>query len=940
MNPRILTEIILFLYEGIVHAQVHGTVSDRSTKEKLVGASIIIKGKNLGTISDTEGRFEVLAVSGDLLELSYIGYKNKTIAISPEGSELQVYLESDPQQLEEVIITGVFDPRKRIESSVAITTITTKQLQYIVPNSSSELLRMVPGVFVQSARGELRNQIYSRGMVFDGSVYYISMQEDGLPMVSGQSGNPGGYLRSDIGLQKIEAVRGGSASILGVNAPGGIFNYISKTGGDQFEGMISSRVGLEGNGRNPYLRMEGSMGGPLSNDKSWTYHIGGHYRRADGAKYPGYPLSHGGQIKWNIVKTYSSGSLKFYAKWLDDHTKDFEFTPTRDFDKPRPAGQFKNYSSVLIDAVQLTIPSSGDGVRTIDYDSRDLNHLKDNSLSLHWEQRLGSSWKTSHALKYAQKRSTDVGTFIVYPSDVSSFLFNIVFDIFGNQGKYKFSNAATKQVYGTLTHDFTSSAAFTFDGNLPGADIISNGVFFTPLYYVDSKLNDFFYQGTVSKTWNTMKVTGGLYSNKSRTRYYNASASSGTGLSTIEDKPQLIAIEYAPADGGPVQHYTDPLGVSGYNYGPIYAQYNDVKTWDNALFIGHQWDINSRLNLDWGARYEWFRFSNSYRVPTANQKSTSGGFDKNPLTIYDNYSGALTAPVFYKKRSDAYSHSGGLNYKHNKNLAFYVRYSNGSKVADISTYTASQDAGSSANVLPQETIQLEGGVKYQSKTIGITVTPFLSILADVPYATFASNSVGSNATFYNLPVLYNKAHATGIELEASIQINPQWNIRSNAVIQQFYTDKYQTWNTNDLGPQDDIIIDQSGKKISYYAAPYIINITPSYQHKKIYAGLNWYSLARRTANINEAFYLPAFSQFDLNLSYALNKRINLKCSINNLFDHFGVMDWTAPILNGVFFGTFDTGSVTKETIKQNPNANYYTMAIQPRAFFLDCTIKL
>ncbi len=45
MNPRILTVIILFLYEGIVHAQVHGTVSDQSTKEKLVGASIIIKGK-------------------------------------------------------------------------------------------------------------------------------------------------------------------------------------------------------------------------------------------------------------------------------------------------------------------------------------------------------------------------------------------------------------------------------------------------------------------------------------------------------------------------------------------------------------------------------------------------------------------------------------------------------------------------------------------------------------------------------------------------------------------------------------------------------------------------------------------------------------------------------------------------------------------------------
>jgi iron complex outermembrane recepter protein len=930
---------ILALIPVIGYSQITGTIIDQFTNEKLQGASISILGKNHGTISDLHGQFKIAALPGDVLFISYVGYQSKQISITGI-SYLDIPLEPDTKELDEIIVTGVFDSRKRIESSVAITTISTKQLEHIVPNSSSELLRMIPGVFVQSARGELRNQIYSRGMVFDGSVYLISMQEDGLPIVSGQSGNPGGYLRADVNLNKIEAVRGGSASILGVNAPGGIFNYISKTGGSQFDGVLSTRLGLEGNGRNPYLRTEGNIGGPLSKDKSWTYNIGGHYRHANGAKYPGYPLSHGGQIKGNLIKTYSTGSLKLYAKWLNDHTKDFEFTPTVDFENPRPAGNFKNYSSVLIDALKLTLPSSGEGVRTIDYDSRDLNHLKDNSISLHWEQRLGDSWKTNHVFKLSHKRSTDVGTFIVYPNDVTSFFFNFVFDLFGKPGKYKFFNAATRQEYGILTQDFTNPIPFNFEGKLPGSEIIPNGVFFTPLTYVDSDINDFFYQGTFSKIWKNMKFTGGLYSNKSRLNYYNANASAGTGLSTIEDKPQLVAIEYSPADGGPVQQFTDPLGAGAYNYGPIYAEQNDIKTWDNAVFFGHQWDINERLNLDWGARYEWFQISNSYRRPTPNEISTTGGFDHNPLTIYDNYTGSLTAPVSYQKQANAYSYSAGINYRQNKNLAYYIRYSNGSKVPDISTFTASQTAGEAANVLPQTTIQLEGGVKYQTKNTSLTVTPFLSVLSGIPYAVYASNSVGADASFYNLPVLYNKAHAIGVELETTVQLNSRWSVRANAVIQQFFTDKYQTWNTRDVGPKDDTIVDQSGKKISIFAAPYIFNITPAYQHKKIYAGLNWYSLSRRSANINDAFYLPAVNQFDLNLAYAISNKINLKLSINNLFNHFGVMDWTAPITNGIFFGTFDTSSVTKDTIKSNPNANYYTMGIQPRSFFLDLAFKL
>lgn len=948
MPARIIILLFSFCITDMASGQIRGVISDHTTGEKLSGVSVIISHSSQGVSSNSAGHFEINAKAGDTLQISYVGYKTKNIPVISGTSFLEITLEAIAIQLDDLIVTGVFDPRKRIESSIAITTITTAQLEHIVPNSSSELLRLVPGVLVQSSRGELRNQIFSRGMVFDGSTYFVSMQEDGLPIMSGLQGSQfsGMFLRADATLSKIEAVRGGSASILGVNAPGGIFNYISKTGGDYFEGIITSRLGLEGNGKNPYARIDGNIGGPLSSkDPSWTYNIGGHFRYANGPKYPGYPLSHGGQIKGNLMKKYSKGFLKLNVKWLNDRTKDFEFTPTVDFDKPRPAGHFTNSSSVLIDGINLTIPSTGSSIRTIDYNSKDLNHLKDNTISLNWEQRFGDgNWKMNQALKFSQKSSRDVGTFIVYPFDVTSVGFNAIFDLLFKPGEYRFSNTATGQDYGTLTSslDFTQPNPFIFTSNLnlPGSEVISNGVFFTPLTIDDHKINDFFYQGSVSKQFKDMRFTAGLYTNKSRYKHYSALASVATGLSTIEDKPQIISIDYTPENGGPVQQLTDPHGVGWYGYGPGVASYNEIKTWDNAIFFGHQWDITSRLNLDWGARYEWLQFSNYFIIQNGNTTDTNGGTDKNPLTVYDNYITTFKAPGSYKKYAGTASVSAGLNYRQNDHLAYYVRFSSGNKVPDISTYVSNQSAAELTKELPQKTIQLEGGLKYQTGKISLTITPFLSILSNIPLGGFANNSSGASATFYSLPVLYNKAHAKGIELETNIQINSRWAVRANAVVQQFVSDKYRTWNVRNDGSQDDTIIDLSGKKISFFAAPYIFNITPFYQYKKLYAGLNWYGLAKRAANANEAFYLPAFNQFDLNLSYALSSKINFKFSINNLFNYFGVMDWTAPVTDGIAFSTFNTAAFSKTDRFQNPNAIYYTAGIQPRSFFLDFTVKL
>ena len=269
---------------GLFAQQVSGTVKDNNG-ESIVGAAIVVKGTNNGTLTGVDGSFTLNNVAkGSTLVVSFVGFKAQEV--NADGA-LVIMLQSG-DALDEVVVTGVFDPRTRMQASVAISTLNSTQLDRIVPSSSVDLLKNIPGVYVNSAKGEVGSSIYTRGLNYNGGFFYVSMQEDGLPVV-GISGlmQPDAFLRADATIQRVEAVRGGTASILGPNAPGGLFNYVSKKGGQTLGGEVRARVGLEGNGKNPYLRGDFNIGAPLSKDKSWTFNVGGFYRNADGAKYPG-----------------------------------------------------------------------------------------------------------------------------------------------------------------------------------------------------------------------------------------------------------------------------------------------------------------------------------------------------------------------------------------------------------------------------------------------------------------------------------------------------------------------------------------------------------------------------------------------------------------------------------------------------------------------------
>jgi len=917
--------------------KVSGVVNDEKGAS-LPGVTITVKNSGVGVATDKDGKFSITIAPDGVLVFKFVGYTKKEVSVEGRKS-ISVSLIPESSDLNEVIVTGVFDKRTTLNSSIAISTLSAAQIDKQAPVSAADLLKNIPGVYVNSSLGEIRNTVYSRGVSAgsdDGSsgYYYVSMQEDGLPVTNATFSNygPDYFYRADATLGKLEAVRGGTASILGNNAPGGIFNYISKEGGDKFEGIASVKVGLEGDGSNPYYRGDLDLGGPLSKDGSLTYNIGGFYRYSIGAKDPGYPLNKGGQLKGNIVKKYKTGSIKIYGKYLNDHNGWFEFTPTVGFSDPKPAPGFTSTSSVLIPAVSVPIPVNDEGIQT--FNTKSLVNSIDRAVGTNWTQHIDTSLTFNNSVRYSNKEEKWNATGVVYPLSLTDFVGSSVLGYIGKPGVTNFTDARTGAQLATITsqtgYDYTIS-----NNHLPGSAIAPNSVFFEPLFFTDNKVKELLDQFSFSKRLKHMSFTlGGFYGYSDVNQ---VTGIAGIGVGTIQNHPDLINVTHTDPDGK-VYQYTDPSGIAA--LGGAGLAVDQATQNQRALFFGHNWQLSSHFNLDWGVRFESVNVK-GYVAPNVVNASASdpnyGGTDGNPLTTYDNAGGTAGPRLPFNKTINTFSYSAGLNYKIDNESSFYGRYSEGNKAPDLSTYFAANTSFANTTLDPQaqKVDQAELGYKLHHQNLTLFVTPFYSVLSHVPDVQQFTEADG--LTPYSPPVLYEKIRTIGAELEANIYLSKNWSVRGVGTFQTAKALDYKVWIANQNGPADDAIMNYSGNKAEN-TPNIILNITPTYETKDFYTFLTWSYLGARQANAANAFELPAFSQFNFGTGYHFSKAFQLGFNINNLLNKYGVMSWSRP---GEFNVATDREGYTKAMYEADAKAGtpYSTIATPPRAYYLTLTYK-
>lgn len=243
-----LTYLLLYLFASIAFAtaqitKVAGTVISADDDGPIIGASIVVAGTTTGTVTDYNGAFTLdVPTSAKKLIISYIGMKSVEVAIKPI---IKVAMESDSQNLEEIVVVG-YGTQKKKDVTSSIAKVGGEDLSNLVsPSFDTQLAGRAAGVQVTTPNGVLGSgpQFKVRGMSTISSSSQPLFIVDGMPISTGDNsdGKTGlGQLyanynsMSDINPNDIESVEilkdGAATAIYGSRAANGVVLITTKKG--------------------------------------------------------------------------------------------------------------------------------------------------------------------------------------------------------------------------------------------------------------------------------------------------------------------------------------------------------------------------------------------------------------------------------------------------------------------------------------------------------------------------------------------------------------------------------------------------------------------------------------------------------------------------------------------------------------------------------------
>ncbi|MEQ8241408.1 MAG: TonB-dependent receptor [Cyclobacteriaceae bacterium] len=148
---------MVFFLLGLVavHGQgqkISGTITD-DLGETLPGATVKIKGKSLGTITDANGNFSMNADPEDILTISFVGYRPIEVKVGQQ-SLINVSLELDVTALSEVVVVG-YGTTKKSDLISSVASVKPEEMMKIPSTDIGEMLRgKAPGLLITVGNAE------------------------------------------------------------------------------------------------------------------------------------------------------------------------------------------------------------------------------------------------------------------------------------------------------------------------------------------------------------------------------------------------------------------------------------------------------------------------------------------------------------------------------------------------------------------------------------------------------------------------------------------------------------------------------------------------------------------------------------------------------------------------------------------------------------------
>jgi len=150
--PWVLSVFALLFSVSAAYGQssITGTVKEAGSDEPLVGATVIVKGKNVGTTTDLDGNYEVNASENDTLRFSYVGYVAQEVPVAGR-SVINIALATEAEALDEVVVVGYGTQRSKDLTSAIVTVDNEEISKTPTPQAMQALQGKVAGVQIVSS---------------------------------------------------------------------------------------------------------------------------------------------------------------------------------------------------------------------------------------------------------------------------------------------------------------------------------------------------------------------------------------------------------------------------------------------------------------------------------------------------------------------------------------------------------------------------------------------------------------------------------------------------------------------------------------------------------------------------------------------------------------------------------------------------------------------
>ncbi|MEC4050126.1 TonB-dependent receptor [Flavobacterium sp. SUN046] len=814
-----------------------GVLSGKVTNSKgdaVVGANVIAGKK--ATITNSEGVYSISGVPNGAITITatYVGYKaTKKEAQINGDTTVDIQMQDDAANLEEVVITGVANPRAKLKSSVSITTMDVKQIEQSAPRSTAEIFRTIPGIRSESSGGEGNSNIAVRGVpISSGGSKYLQIQEDGLPVLLFGDiafATADIFTRYDGNVAKIEAIRGGSASILATNSPGGIINFISKTGKVE-GGKVTTGFGVDYNN----FRTDFDYGAKIGD--GLYFHTGGFYRAGEGVRKTGFTSNNGGQFKFNLTKEFENGSVTVYAKFLDDRAAAYMPMPVQvsgtnanptwgsisGFDATHGALQsiYLNHNLGLGPDGQARRANVADGM-----------HPLSKSIGASANFNLDNGWKISENGRY----SANSGGFIApFPAEVGT--------------------AAS------IANSFGTGSTLTYADN--GQPFNTANGLVSRIHMFDTQLNNFnnfMNDLKVTKKFDKVALTAGYFKsiqNISMSWLWNSY------LQEVSDNnPRLINVTNGSgvlqSENGLYAYGTPAWGNLARNYD---TQYNVSAPYINASF-----DATDKLSVEAGLRYDMGKVTGSFAGGTSSQVDINhdGVISPAENNVYAVNTANETA-VHYDYNYVSYS--VGANYLLSTSQSIFARMSRGASAkADRILFSGlNYMDGSKINALDFLT-QAEVGFKQKFAKGYVYATAFQAK---------TDEQGGFEATTQS--IIKNNYKSYGLELETAYNATKDMNLRGGLT----YTKAEITSGTN-VGNQP-----RRQPKLMY-------NFIPSLKFGKSRSnafGLSFIGQSKAFTQDENKLVMKGYTIVNGFVDFTITKGLSMNLSGNNILNTLAITE--------------------------------------------------